>query len=366
MKIWRCDLSRQAMALMPELIEATRDVLSSGKYILGHQLEKFEEEFAVHCGTSYAVGVASGTEALYVGLAGLSIGPGDEVIIPAFTAIPTLSAVMMTGARPVLIDIDDRFLMDPKKLSNAITTKTRAIMPVHLFGHMADMDAIMEIAGKHKIAVVEDAAQAHGCRYGEKSPGAFGVLACYSFYPTKNLGAFGDAGAIVTNDMALADRCRKIRNYGQQSLYYTVMDGINSRLDELQAAYLRIKLKHLDAWNAQRHTLAAIYASRLSLPGITLPAQAKNHVVNFHVYVVRAERRDELQRYLESKGIQTNVYYPHPLHLQPSNLQLGYRRGDFPHAEQACSEVLALPMYPEMPEEYAVEVCDAICQFYGV
>lgn len=351
---------------MPELIEATRDVLSSGKYILGHQLEKFEEEFAAYCGTSDAIGVASGTEALYVGIAGLSIGPGDEVIIPAFTAIPTLSAVVMAGARPVLVDIDDHFLMDPKKISNVISSKTRAIIPVHLFGHMADMDAILKIAETHRVAVIEDAAQAHGCRYSGRSPGAFGVMACYSFYPTKNLGAFGDAGAIVTNDAAVADRCRKIRNYGQQSLYYTVMDGINSRLDELQAAYLRIKLKHLEAWNAQRHKLASIYASRLSLPNITLPVAATNHAVNYHVYVVRAERRDELQRYLESKDIQTNIYYPHPLHLQPSNLRLGYRPGDFPNSERACSEVLALPMYPEMPEEYAVEVCDAIRQFYGV
>lgn len=365
MRIWRCDLTKQIEPLLPELMKVTEEVLLSGRYILGQRLEEFERSFAAYCGTRHAVGVASGTEALYLALMALDVKHGDEVITTPFTAIPTLSAILMCGATPVLVDIDSStFNMDPTHIERKITNQTRAIMPVHLFGQMAPMDEIIRIARAGNIPIIEDAAQAHGSLYRGRMAGAFGVMACYSFYPTKNLGALGDAGAVVTNDDALCDRLKLLRNYGQESLYRTIINGVNSRLDELQAAYLSIKLKYLDRWNEARIRLAGIYEKNLPKGPIKGPVHLKHTVQNFHVYVVRAERRDELQSYLEDRDIQTNVYYPVPLHLQKSNSFLRLTKGDLPEAERACQEVLALPMYPEMPEEIAITVCDEIRRFY--
>lgn len=279
------------------------------------------------------MGVASGTEAIYLALLALGIGKSDEVIIPAFTAIPTLSAVLMTGARPKFVDIEHTtYNINPDQIESLITPATKAIMPVHLFGLMADMNRINEIAGRYNIAVVEDAAQSHGSLYHGKKSGQYSVMGCYSFYPTKNLGAIGDAGAVVTNDDSLYQKLKLLRNYGQESLYNTVIHRVNSRLDELQAAYLTIKLKHLDKWNQNRRVLAEAYKN-LPAKFITIPVEPEYYRTNYHVYVVRAKKHDEHQSFLEQQGIQTNIYYPNPLHLQRSNVEFNHRPGDFPEAE---------------------------------
>jgi dTDP-4-amino-4,6-dideoxygalactose transaminase len=364
-RIWRCDLSKQADSLLDELLEETKKVLLSGKYTLGSRLENFEKEFAVYCGTKYALGVASGTEALYLALAAHGIGPGDEVITSPFTFLGTASAIIMTGAAPVFADIDpNTFNIDPQLIEARITSRTKAIMPVHLYGQMVEMDPILQIARRHGIPVVEDAAQAHGSLYRGKKAGNFGCLACYSFYPSKNLGAYGDAGAVVMDDPAMYEKIKLLRNYGQPTLYRSVINGINSRLDELQAAYLSVKLKHLDAWNARRQEIAALYKEKFDSSEIVVPIIADHLYSNYHVYVVRAKRRDELQKYLETRGIQTNVYYPVPLHLLKSHEYMGYSKGAFPHAERACEEVLALPMYAEMPMEFVEDVVSEVKKFY--
>ncbi len=365
-KIWRCDLQAHARAFIDEYLEVTREVLLSGRYVLAERLQTFEKKFADYCGLEYAVGVASGTEAIYLALAALDVKAGDEVITTPFTAIPTFSAIVMTGARAVFADVDaNTFNINPDLIESKITPRTKVIMPVHLFGQMAEMEKVNTIAQKHNVKVVEDAAQAHGSLYRGRMAGHFSSIACYSFYPTKNLGAFGDAGAVVTDDAAYYDKLKLLRNYGQETLYRTSINGINSRLDELQAAYLTIKLSHLDEWNARRAALAKVYQENLPVEFITPPFALSHTVQNYHVYVVRASRRDGLQKYLENEhGIQTNVYYPVPLHLQRSNALLGYHPGDFPEAERACDEVLALPMYPEMKPEIAIIVCAAIKKFY--
>ncbi len=367
MKIWRCDLTKENVPLMDEILEVTKQVVSSGRYILSERLVEFENRFAEYCGTKYCTGVASGTEAIYLSLLALGIGKGDEVIIPAFTAIPTLSAVLMTGAKPKFVDIERAtYNINPDHIGSAVTASTKAIMPVHLFGLMADMNRINETASIHGIAVIEDAAQSHGSLYHGKKSGQYSIMGCYSFYPTKNLGAVGDAGAVVTDDESLYHKLKLLRNYGQESLYNTVIHGVNSRLDELQAAYLTIKLKHLDEWNQKRSVLADLYKEHLPADYITMPVEPENYRTNYHVYVVRAKKRDELQAYLEQHDIQTNIYYPIPLHLQKSNMEFHHKPGDFPEAERACKEVLALPMYPELPEETVMFVCKKINEFYSL
>jgi dTDP-4-amino-4,6-dideoxygalactose transaminase len=365
-KIWRSDLEEQAKAHIDEYLEATKKVLLSGRYILAENLTAFENNFAEYCGTKYAVGVASGTEAIYLALAALDITSGDEVITTPFTAIPTFSAILMTGAKAVFVDIDPKtFTIHPDQIASKISSRTKAIMPVHLFGQMAEMEKIMTIAKAHDLKIIEDAAQAHGSLYRGQMAGHFGAMACYSFYPTKNLGAFGDAGAIVTDDAGYYERIKLLRNYGQESLYRTVINGVNSRLDELQAAYLSIKLKYLQEWNLKRAALAKLYREYLPNGPIIPPTELPHTVQNYHVYTVRARHRDRLQIYLEKEhGIQTNVYYPVPLHLQKSNQFLGHKKGDFPEAERACEEVLALPMYPEMKPEIVRVVCEAVKAFY--
>ena len=365
-KVERCNLRRQTEELLPELLRVTEEVLRSGVYILGPQLEAFEEEFARWLGRRFAVGVASGTEALVLALLAVGVRPGDEVITTPFTAIPTVAAIAITGARPVFVDIEpETYTLNPELLPAAITPRTRAIVPVHLFGHCAEMEPILEIARTRGIPVIEDAAQAHGSLYRGQLAGTFGTLACFSFYPTKNLGAYGDAGIVVTDDEDLAHRLRLLRNYGQVSPYRSELSGYNSRLDELQAAFLRVKLPHLMQWNRRREQLAHLYRQLVQIPEIHHPCVRPGHCPNWHVYVVRAQRRDELWRYLEDNGIQANVYYPLPLHLQPAYRHLGYREGDFPEAERASQQVLALPMYPELTQNELEQVAAAICRFYG-
>ncbi|GBD06525.1 dTDP-3-amino-3,4,6-trideoxy-alpha-D-glucose transaminase [bacterium HR21] len=365
-KVERCNLRRQTEELLPELLRAAEEVLRSGVYILGPQLEAFEQEFARWLGRRFAYGVASGTEALALALLAVGVRPGDEVITTPFTAIPTIAAIAMVGARPVFVDIEpDTYTLNPELLPRAISARTRALVPVHLFGHCAEMEPILAIARSAGIPVIEDAAQAHGSLYHGRPAGTFGTIGCFSFYPTKNLGAYGDAGAVVTDEEELAHRLRLLRNYGQVSPYRSVLPGYNSRLDELQAAFLRVKLSYLERWNQRRQQLAQLYRRSLTIPEIHHPTVRPGHCPNWHLYVVRAERRDELWRYLEANGIQANVYYPLPAHLQPAYAHLGYREGDFPEAERAARQVLALPMYPELTEEEIEQVALTICRFYG-
>lgn len=364
--IYRCDLTKQYERYRGEIDEAILRVLNSGRYVLADEGRAFEEEFAKYCGANHCIGVANGTEAIQLAIKALDINAGDEIITTPFTAIATISAIVWSGAIPRFSDIDaETFCLDPSKIEAAITPKTKAIMPVHLFGQSADMDPIMEIARGRGLKVIEDAAQAHGAKYKGHKVGSIGDIGCFSFYPTKNLGAYGDGGAIVTGDGSLADRVKLLRNYGQSSLYIIDTDGTNSRLDELQAAILRVKLKYLDDMNVERVRIAKEYEKRLQGLGMKFPRLMSHTFHCLHVYVVRTPHRDQLQSFLDKKGIQSNVYYPLAAHLQAPYKHLGYKEGDFPVAEQACKEVLALPFYPEISEKDLTTVSDAIKEFFS-
>jgi dTDP-4-amino-4,6-dideoxygalactose transaminase len=351
---------------MPELTAAMAEVLRSGRYVLGDRGRSFEEKFAAYVGVPHAVGVASGTEAIYLALKALGVENGAEVVTTPFTAVPTISAILMAGGRPVFADIaPDTFNINPAGIEAVLSERTAAVLPVHLYGQTADMDPILESAGRRGVPVVEDAAQAHGSLYRGRQAGSMGIAGCFSFYPTKNLGAYGDGGLLTTTDEALAERFRLLRNYGQVSPYETVVNGVNSRLDEMQAALLEIKLARLEEWNERRRRIAALYRELIRIEEITHPVVRPENVPNYHVYVVRARFRDELWRHLESNGVQSNVYYPIPAHLQQANEFLGYRRGDFPEAERASREVLALPMFPELRDDEVAVVARTILEFYG-
>ena len=355
------DLKASSAELQAELDEACARVMRSGWFIMGTELEAFEAEFAAYCGAAHCVGVANGLDALQLILRALGIGAGDEVIVPSNTFIATWLAVSYAGATPVPAEPDERtYNLDPAALEAAITPRTRAIMPVHLYGQPADMDAINEVAGKHGLAVIEDAAQAHGARYRERCAGSLGHAAAYSFYPGKNLGALGDGGAVVTNDPALADRVRVLRNYGSRVKYYHEVEGFNSRLDELQAALLRVKLSRLDEWNERRRDVAAFYLRSLEgVAGLAQPFVPGWAAPVWHLFVVRHERRDALREHLAAAGIGTLIHYPLPPHLQAAYARLGYRQGAFPRAERMAREVLSLPIGPHLsaPEAEAVVAC---------
>jgi dTDP-4-amino-4,6-dideoxygalactose transaminase len=347
------DLRRQSAALRAELDAAVSRVIASGWYILGREVAAFEEEFAAYCGAAHCVGVASGAEALYLALAALDVGPGAEVITVANACMYQVAAILQTGARPVLVDVNPAtHTMDPQLLAAAISPRTRAIMPVHLFGHLADMPAIMAIADHHGIPVVEDAAQAHGASLDDvggrpRRAGAWGTVACFSFYPSKNLGALGDGGALTTGDPDLAARLRRLRMYGWGSKYHTAeAGGRNSRLDELQAALLRVKLGYLDSGNAARRERATWYAELLTDTPLILPADHSGYV--YHLYVVESTRRDALRAHLQSVGVGCDVHYPEPAHLQPAYADLGYAPGSLPHTEALAGRILSLPMFPEL------------------
>lgn len=365
-KIERCNLTRQVDTLLPQFVEELTSVLKSGRYVLGEKLKIFEERFAQYVGTKYAVGVASGTEALYLSLRVLDIGVGDEVITTPFTAVPTISAIIMTGALPVFADIDPRtFTISPVSINNAITNRTKAIIPVHIYGLMADMNAIVDIANQYELPIIEDAAQAHGSQFYGHQAGSIGLMGCFSFYPTKNLGGFGDGGLITTNNEKIFEKLTLLRNYGQTSPYTTTINGVNTRLDEIQAALLLIKLPYLDRWNMRRQEIADIYNQKITIPEISIPTIPEGYKSNYHVFVVRAEQRDKLWKYLESHGVQSNIYYPIPNHLQESTKYLGYLKGDFPVAELAADSVIALPMFPELKDEEIEVVIKKIHKFYG-
>jgi dTDP-4-amino-4,6-dideoxygalactose transaminase len=298
----------------------------------------------------YGVGVDSGTSALELALRAYEIGPGDEVITAANTFIATVLAISYTGATPVLVDIDpESYNLDPARVEQVITSRTKAIVPVHLYGQPADMDPIVEIARRHHLVVIEDAAQAHGARYKGRRAGSLGDAAAFSFYPAKNLGAYGDGGMVVTNDSKIADSLRMLRNYGQSKKYHHQLKGFNRRLDTLQASVLRVKLKYIDQWNAARRRHARLYNKGLNESGLILPIEAEGSDSVFHLYVVRTDQREQLQRGLQQEGISTGIHYPIPIHLQPAYEDLGYQRGDFPITEQFAEQILSLPMYPELP-----------------
>ena len=351
-------------SLADEIAEAMRRVADSGWYILGPEVEAFEREFAAFHGLEHAVGVASGTDAIELALRAAGIGRGDEVISVAHTALATVTAIERAGATPVLVDIDrDTFTMDPRQAEAAITSRTRAILPVHLYGQPADMDALGRIAEAHNLPLIEDCAQAHGATVNGRLVGAIGLLGAFSFYPTKNLGAYGDGGAVVTGDAALADELRRLRNYGQVSRYHHASRGINSRLDEMQAAILRVKLRQLRRHNQRRREIAAIYNDNLW--GVSIPrvADGRSHV--YHLYVIRDHARDQLMADLQKRGIGTLIHYPVPVHLQESHGDLGLAPGSLPQSEKAAREILSLPLYIGFSDAEALQVCEAINEARG-
>lgn len=351
--------------LETEIRAAIEEVLQAGWYILGKQLEAFESEFAKYLGVKHAIGVASGTDAIHLALAALGIGPGDAAIAPANTCVPTVTGIALSGAEIQLADIDPvTFTLDIDSVERAITPKTKAIVPVHLYGHPCDMDPLRAIADRHGLVIVEDAAQAHGARYRGRCCGALGDAVAFSFYPTKNLGAYGDAGAVTTDDDGVAERLRRLRNYGEDRRYHHSCRGVNSRLDEMQAAILRVKLRHLDEANQARRERAATYTQALAGTALTLPSEASWAWHNYHLYVVRTPARDALAAHLRQHEIGTLMHYPVPVHRQEVFLGLGYPEGAFPEAERACNEVLSLPLYPDLPVADIFRVAESAKLFY--
>lgn len=358
------DLTAQYHSIKEEIDSAVLSTLESGHFILGPQVVKFEESIAAYLGVNHAIGLASGTDALVLALRALNIGAGDEVIIPAYTFFATAGTVMSVGAKPVFVDVDPQsYQIDVNKIGFAITPKTKAIIPVHLYGHPAEMNPILEIARENNLKVIEDNAQGLGAEYLGRKTGSFGDISCLSFFPTKNLGAFGDAGMVVTNDPALAERMRMLRTHGWKKKYYSEEVGYNSRLDALQAAILQAKFPHLDSWNEKRRELAHRYNEKLGSSGIVIPVEREwgKHV--YHLYIVRSEKREALQAFLKQKGIASEVYYPLPPHLATPCRKFGYKEGDFPHAEKASRETFALPLYPELTLSQQDEVIAAVCAF---
>jgi dTDP-4-amino-4,6-dideoxygalactose transaminase len=359
------DLGVQSQALEPELRAAIAGVIERGDFILGGAVEEFEGEFATYCGVDHCVGVDSGLSALEMALRGAGIGPGDEVITQTNTFIATVGSILTVGATPVLVDCDARGGIDPDQVAAAITERTRAIVPVHLFGRIGEIDAVCALADRHGVSVIEDAAQAHGALLHGRRAGSFGIAAAFSFYPAKNLGAFGDGGAFVTRSAEIASRARTIRNYGQRVKYEHVDLPLNRRLDTLQAAVLRVKLPHLDAWNASRERIADAYREHLEgvpvvVPGADPPGR---HV--YHLFVVQTDDRDALQRTLAQENIQTGIHYPLPCHLQVSLSHLDYARGQFPNAERLAQTSLSLPMYPELSTAHVERVAGVVRRHFA-
>ncbi len=366
MKIPLVDLKAQYHSIRTEIDEAVHRILESGQFILGSEVKSLEEEIASYCGVKHAVGVASGTDALHLALLACGIRPGDEVITTPFTFIATAEAITQCGATPVFVDIDPHtYNIDPTKIEPRITQRTKAIIPVHLYGQPAEMDAILALAKRYNLKVIEDCAQALGAEYKGRKVGSLGDAGCLSFFPAKNLGAYGDGGMVVTDDPEVAETVDMLRKHGAKTSYYHLLPGFNSRLDALQAAILRVKLKHLEEWNELRRRKALLYTRLLSqIDGIEPPRVAEHNKPSCNYYTIRLKdsrlNRNELRKHLESRGIQTAVYYPLSLHLQEVYQSLGYKRGDFPQSEQAQEQVISLPMYPELSEEQIEEVVSEI------
>lgn len=369
MKVEMLDLSKQYQQLKTEILSTLDSVMSSSKYILGDHVKKIESDIAEYSKASFGIGVGNGSDAIHIALQAAGISEGDEVITTSFTFFATGGAIVRAGATPVFVDIDlNTFNIDPQKIETAITHKTKAIIPVHLYGQMADMKEIKDIADKYGLKIIEDAAQAIGSRQFGKTVGELGTAATYSFFPTKNLGAYGDAGMIITSDSTLAEQARIIRVHGSKPKYYHHILGYNSRLDEMQAAILNVKFPFLEEWSINRRERANIYTNLLEkkLANIVhTPIEKDGNYHVFHQYTIRVPRRDELQEFLKENGISTMIYYPRPLHLQPVFKDLGYKEGDFPETEKASKEALSLPMYPELLKEAQQYVVEKIEEFYS-
>ena len=355
----------QYQTIKSEIDSAIENIITKSAFVGGEEVRLFETEFAAYCEARGCVGVGNGTDALYLTLRALGIGAGDEVVTVAHTFIATSEAISMTGATPIFIDVtEDTMLMDPSLIEAAITPKTKAVVPVHLYGQSCDMDAIMQIARKHGLKVVEDAAQAHGGRWRGQRVGSIGDAATFSFYPGKNLGAFGDGGAVVSQDEDLIERIRMLANHGRLEKYTHKMEGVNSRLDGMQAAILRVKLRRLDEWNARRRQIADAYRDQLTGHGLTLPTVHENAETVWHLFVVRTGERERLQSLLKEEGIATGIHYPVPLHEQPAYED---RRASYslPVTERAAREVVSLPMYPELSQEQIEAVCNAVTSAFA-
>ncbi len=360
-KVPYLDLKAQYQSIKPEIDAAISRVLESCQFVLGPEVEAFEQEFAAYCGASECIAMNSGTSALHLALLAAGIGPGDEVITVPFTFVASVSAVTYAGARPVLVDIDPRsFTMDPAAIEAAITPRTKAILPVHLYGQSADMDPIMEVARRHGLVVIEDAAQAHGAKYKGRPVGSIGDMACFSFYPGKNLGAYGEGGAVTTSNPEYARTMRMLRDWGQDRKYHHLLRGFNYRMEGFQGAILRVKLRHLEKWTEARRAVVKLYNDLLADSGVETPTEMPwgRHV--YHVYTLRTDDRDGLQASLQAEGIQTGIHYPVPAHLQPAYSDLGYGRGAFPQSETASQQVLSLPLYPELSSQSVAEVAEAV------
>ena len=364
MKVPFVDLKALHEPISADLSEAIARVMRNTAFIQGAEVKAFEDAFAKYLGVRHAVAVNSGTAALHLALLALGIGPGDEVITVTHTFIATSEAISAVGARPVFVDVDPAtYTMDPALVEAAITPRTRAILPVHLYGQPADMGALLEIANRHKLLLVEDACQAHGAQYKGRMAGSMSAAGCFSFYPGKNLGACGEGGAMVTNDDALAQKVRMLREHGSVKKYEHVLPGYNFRMEGIQGAVLAVKLPHLDGWNDRRRAVAERYSERLAGQGIVLPKEAAYARHIYHLYVIQADDREALRDHLAQQGIETGLHYPIPLHLQEAYASLGYRRGDFPVSEHLTERIISLPMYPDMPLEAADYVCDAIFEY---
>jgi dTDP-4-amino-4,6-dideoxygalactose transaminase len=361
------DLSAQYPEILQDVRVALDDVIASRSFILGPAVEHFEHDFASFCESAYAIGVNSGTSAIHLALLACGVGPGDEVITTAHSFIATCWPIRWVGAKAVLVDVDPGTLtIDPDRVARAVTPRTKALLPVHLYGQPADTEPLTQIAAQHGLALIEDACQAHGARYKGRRCGSLGSIACFSFYPGKNLGAFGEGGAVVTSDPKLAESVRKLRDHGQGRRYYHDVPGFNYRMDGLQGAVLGVKLQHLDGWNARRREHARAYDKLLNgCPSLRLTARREECEPVYHLYTLRSARRDDLRTFLAERGVATGLHYPVPIHLQSAMVDLGYHAGDFPVTEDACTTLLSLPMFAELTTEQVEYVAAAVREFHG-
>ncbi len=358
------DLKSQYQSIKREIDDAISEVVESCQFILGPRVEAFEADFAKYCQTRFAFGMNSGTSALHLALLAAGVRPGDEVITVSYTFVATVAAILYTGARPALVDIDPLTCnIDVTKIEAAITPKTKVIMPVHLYGTCADMEPILDIARRHDLIVIEDAAQAHGAEYKGRRAGSMGELSCFSFYPGKNLGAYGEGGAVVTNNEKYVDVLKQLRDQGQSAKYLHERVGYNYRMEAIQGAVLGVKLRHLEEWNAARRRHAEVYAKELADSGLRLLEEPKDCKSVYHVFPLFTDQRDELREHLQANGISTGIHYPIPVHLQTGFSNLGYAEGDLPETERVCREVLSLPMYPELTSEAVTQIIDSVQQF---
>jgi dTDP-4-amino-4,6-dideoxygalactose transaminase len=361
------DLKSQYLGIKSEILSAIENLLDTGQFVLGREVATFEEEFAEFCGTRYAVAVNSGTSALHLALLAAGVQPGDEVITVPCTFVATVAAILYAGAKPVFVDVDPAtYTMDSSQIERAVTAKTKVILPVHLYGNPADMDGIREVARRHGITVIEDAAQAHGAEYRGARCGSLGDLGCFSFYPGKNLGAYGEGGLVTTNDPDRARTIRMLRDWGAEKKYEHVLKGFNYRMEGIQGAILRVKLRYLQQWTDARIAHATMYGQLLAGAGLTLPHTRPNTKHVYHVYAALTDRRRELIEFLSARGVQTGIHYPYPVHLLPAYADLGYRSGDFPVSERIAAQELSLPMYPELTNAHIEAVCSAVTDCDGV